>query len=341
MQCLAVTMGEPAGIGGELTLMAWHRRDAEHTPPFFVIDDPKRLAALAGRLALDVPIAVIDAPSEAAGLWPTALPVLPEPLPGAVTPGTPAAANTAAAHRSIARAVALSQTNAAAAVVTNPINKKASYDAGLTFPGHTEYLADLAGITHTPVMMLAAPQLRVVPATIHIPLAAVPASLTTDLIAHCGRLTAAALVRDFNIAAPRLAFAGLNPHAGEAGAIGAEEHTIIKPAIARLTAEGLDVTGPWPADTLFHAAARQRYDAAICMYHDQALVPVKTLAFDLGVNTTLGLPFIRTSPDHGTAFDIAGTGTADPASLIAALQLAATLAANRAQHDAARRSVNG
>ncbi len=335
MQCLAVTMGEPAGIGGELTLIAWHRRKAEQTPPFFVIDDPRRLSDLAQRLALDVPIAAIAAPSEAASRWPAALPVLPEPLPEAVIPGIPNPANTAAAHRSIARAVALAQASAGCAVVTNPINKKASYAAGLRFPGHTEYLADLAGIAHAPVMMLAAPQLRVVPATIHIPLAAVPGHLTVDLIAHCGRLTAAALVRDFNIAAPRLAFAGLNPHAGEDGAIGTEEAAIIEPAIARLAAEGVDVTGPWPADTMFHAAARQRYDAAICMYHDQALVPLKTLAFDLGVNTTLGLPFIRTSPDHGTAFDIAGTGTADPASLIAALRLATTLAANRTQHDAA------
>jgi 4-hydroxythreonine-4-phosphate dehydrogenase len=244
-------------------------------------------------------------------------------------PGRPETTDPAAVIESIRRAVELVQTGECAAVVTCPIAKKTLIDAGFAFPGHTEYLAAL---THAPraVMMLAVDGLRVVPVTVHTPLAQVPTLLTTDLIVETGRITAAALIRDFGIPAPRLALAGLNPHAGEGGALGGEEAAVIVPAIERLRAEGIAVTGPHPADTMFHAAARARYDAALCMYHDQALIPLKTIDFDRGVNVTLGLPIVRTSPDHGTAFDIAGKGIANPASLIAAIELAAQLAERRA-----------
>lgn len=327
---LALTMGEPAGIGAELALAAWRDRTTTAVPVFFIIDDPKRLEQLSMATGMDVPITAIQDPAEVTTAWHRALPVLPQPLPEAVTPGQPATANSAAALTAIERAVQLVQAGKASAVVTNPINKKVLYDAGFSFPGHTEYLAHLANTDQPPVMLLASADLRVVPATIHIPLAAVPERLTIETICHCARTTATALKRDFAVPAPRLAIAGLNPHAGENGALGAEENTIIKPAIAELRSEGLSVSGPWPPDTMFHATARRDYDAAICMYHDQALIPLKTLAFDSGVNVTLGLPFIRTSPDHGTAFDIAGTGTADPGSLVEALRLAHTLATNRA-----------
>ena len=217
----------------------------------------------------------------------------------------------------------------ASALCTNPIHKKALKDgAGFAFPGHTEYLAHLSGAAR-PVMMLAAPALRVVPVTIHIPLAEVPAALTPALLEETLRITHAGLVADFGIAAPRIAVAGLNPHAGEGGAMGEEERTVIEPVLARLRAEGMALSGPLPADTMFHPAARARYDAAVCMYHDQALIPIKTVDFDGGVNVTLGLDFVRTSPDHGTAYDIAGTGTANPASLIAALGMARDMAAAR------------
>jgi 4-hydroxythreonine-4-phosphate dehydrogenase len=243
-------------------------------------------------------------------------------------PGRPETTDPAAVIESIRRAVELVQTGECAAVVTCPIAKKTLIDAGFAFPGHTEYLAAL---THAPraVMMLAVDGLRVVPVTVHVPLAQVPTLLTEDLIVVTGRITAAALRRDFAIPAPRLAIAGLNPHAGEGGALGGEEAAVIIPAIERLRAEGIAVTGPHPADTMFHAAARARYDAALCMYHDQALIPLKTIDFDRGVNVTLGLPIVRTSPDHGTAFDIAGKGIASPASLIAAIELAAQLAERR------------
>ncbi|MEL6336332.1 MAG: 4-hydroxythreonine-4-phosphate dehydrogenase PdxA, partial [Pseudomonadota bacterium] len=254
----------------------------------------------------------------------------PHTLPAPVVPGRPEPRNAAAVIGAIDRAVALAGSGEASAVVTNPINKKVLYDgAAFPDPGHTEYLARLADVPRT-VMMIAGPSLRVVPVTIHEPLARVPSLLSTDMIVETARITAAALKRDFGIAAPRLALTGLNPHAGENGAMGREEIEVIAPAIEELRAEGIAATGPHPADTLFHAAARARYDVAIAMYHDQALVPVKALDFDRGVNVTLGLPFIRTSPDHGTAYDIAGKGIADPTSLIEALTLAATLAARRA-----------
>ncbi|WP_142849777.1 4-hydroxythreonine-4-phosphate dehydrogenase PdxA [Telmatospirillum sp. J64-1] len=322
---LALTMGEPAGIGGDITLAAWSRRTAEALPPFFVIDDAGRLKRLAERLGLDVPVTEIAQPEEAVAVFGKSLPVLHRPLPGPVEPGRPNAANSPAVRAAIEEAVALAQAGRASGVVTNPINKQVMYSAGFTFPGHTEFLAELGGNVPV-VMMLACPGLRVVPVTIHVSLAEAARSLTTEAIVTAGRITAAELRRRFGIAAPRLAVAALNPHAGEQGAMGREEIDIIAPAIETLRGEGIDVFGPAPADTLFHARARAGYDAALCMYHDQALIPLKTIDFDRGVNVTLGLPFIRTSPDHGTAFDIAGTGKADAQSLMAALRLAGEMA---------------
>ena len=326
---IALTMGEPSGIGGEIALIAWQTRP--RPPAFFVIDDPARLMTLARMLGLDVPLRIIENPEDAAAVFPAALPVLAEPLVAAVSPGKPDVANAPAVIRSIERAVALVTEGRASAVVTNPIQKATLYDAGFSYPGHTEFLAALAGPqTPAPVMMLACSALRVVPVTIHLALADVATQLTTENIVHAGRVTAAALRYDFGIAAPRLSVAGLNPHAGESGTIGRQEEDVIAPAIATLQADGINATGPHVADTLFHEAARAHYDAAICMYHDQALIPIKTIDFSGGVNVTLGLPFIRTSPDHGTALDIAGAGTADTTSLLAALHLAADMAATRA-----------
>jgi 4-hydroxythreonine-4-phosphate dehydrogenase len=327
-QPLAMTMGEPAGIGPELALRAWLRR-AEIGAPFFIIADPAALRTLARALDLSAPIAAV-APEEAAAAFDQALPVVPLAANAAATPGRPDAALAGATIESIERAVGYVRSGAASAVVTNPIAKHVLYEAGFAFPGHTEFLGALArkwGGFAQPVMMLWSEPLAVVPVTIHIPLAAAPAALSKDLIVSTGRIVAADMASRFGVARPRLAVAGLNPHAGEGGAIGREEIEIIAPAIAQLRAEGIDVSGPHSADTMFHAAARARYDVALAMYHDQGLIPIKTLAFDSGVNVTLGLPFVRTSPDHGTAFDIAGKGLADPASLIAAARLAARLAA--------------
>jgi len=323
---IALTMGEPAGIGGEIALAAWK------TAPccYFAIDDPVRLAALAERLSLDVPVTVIAEPAEAEAVFPRALPVLTQELTAKAEPGRPDPANAAAVIAAIERAVTLVRAGEAAAVVTNPIQKQTLYQAGFRHPGHTEFLAALAKIDTAPVMMLACPGLRVVPITVHLPLAEAAGALTTEAIFHAGRVTAAALATDFGISAPRLAVAGLNPHAGEGGALGREETEIIAPAVAALRTEGIAVDGPAPADTLFHEAARTRYDAALCMYHDQALIPLKTIDFARGVNVTLGLPFVRTSPDHGTALDIAGHGRADPQSLLAALETARDMARARA-----------
>lgn len=316
---LALTRGDPAGIGGDITLMAWRRRGPE-TPCFFVVDDPPRLAALARRLGLDAEVRAIDAPEQAPAVFASALPVLPLPA------GLDGAAATLA---SIETATFLVRDGRAAALVTNPIHKESLYDAGFRHKGHTEFLAALSGIDHAPVMMLACEGLRVVPVTIHVALAEAIAALDAGSIVHCARVTAAALVEDFAIRRPAIAVAALNPHAGEGGHMGREEIDIIQPAVARLAADGLDVRGPLPADTLFHDRARQGYDAVICMYHDQALIPLKTVDFANGVNITLGLPFVRTSPDHGVAFDIAGTGRADPSSLVAALGLARDMARRR------------
>jgi len=326
---LAVTMGEPAGIGGEVTLKAWLRR-RPRARPFFAIDDPERLERLARQVGLEVPIAEIASPEDAAGVFHDALPVIAERLPVAPKPGEPDPANAAAVITAIDRAVEYARFERAAAVVTNPIHKKCLYDAGFRYPGHTEYLAALAGEDAVPVMMLAGPELRVVPVTRHLPLREAIDSLAKDEIIHCGRVTAAALARDFGIAEPALAVAGLNPHGGEGGSLGREEIEIIRPAVEALKAEGISAAGPAPADTLFHERIRKAYDAVLCMYHDQALIPLKTIDFDNGVNVTLGLPFIRTSPDHGTALEIAGTGAAREQSLVAALALAAQMAGHRA-----------
>ena len=322
---LALTMGEPAGIGGEIALKAWIARRNENLPPFFLLDDPARLAGLAREMALDVPIRTIAIPGEAAALFATALPVLPIPLPAAVSPGRPAAANAGSVLAAIERGVALCLSGEACGLVTNPIHKETLYGAGFRHPGHTEYLAALSGGAQ-PVMLLACPDLRVVPVTVHQGLREAIAGLTSEAIVSTATILHDALRRDFGCAQPRLAVAGLNPHAGEGGSMGREEIDIITPALDRLRAQGMNVRGPLSPDTMFHAAARRRYDAALCMYHDQALIPLKTIGFDCGVNVTLGLPIVRTSPDHGTALDIAGKGKADPRSMIAAIKMASGIA---------------
>lgn len=328
---LALTVGDPSGIGPEIALTAWKCREKLSIPAFYLLADPALVAARGRLVGNSVPI-VETTPGEATAVFSGALPVVPLSAKFIDTPGNPAPANAEGVIEAIDRAVADSLAGRAAAVVTCPIAKKPLYDAGFGFPGHTEYLAHLAalqtGRTVTPVMLLAGPELRTVPVTIHIPLADAPRILTTELIVETARITARDLKNRFGITTPRLAIAGLNPHAGEEGAMGREDLEIIAPAVAMLRSAGIDARGPLPADTLFHRRARATYDVALCMYHDQALIPAKTLAFDEAVNVTLGLPFIRTSPDHGTAFDIAGKGVARPDSLIAALKLAAELAEN-------------
>ncbi len=327
---LALTQGDPAGIGPEITLSAWLRRREEALPPFAFIGSPAFMKGLAGRLSLDVAIEEAT-PDTAAALFDTALPVIDIGHAVNAVPGTPSPRWAAGTIAAIDLAVHLTQEGRCAAVVTNPIAKHVLYEAGFAHPGHTEYLAALAAgpgepAPH-PVMMLWSEELAVVPVTVHIPLAAVPAALTRELIVETGRIVARDLKERFGIARPRLAVAGLNPHAGEKGALGSEDEAVIVPAVAALRAEGVEAGGPYPADTMFHARARRGYDAALCMYHDQALIPIKALAFDEAVNVTLGLPFIRTSPDHGTAFDIAGKGVARADSLCAAIRLAGRLAA--------------
>jgi 4-hydroxythreonine-4-phosphate dehydrogenase len=317
---LALTMGEPAGIGGEIAAGAWHALRASG-PAFFLIDDAGRLSG--------APIQRIEAPEQAAAAFPQALPVLHRPLPRPAVPGRIDPANAPAVIAAIDEAVALALAGRIAGVVTNPIQKSALYAAGFAHPGHTEYLFEIAGTGIAPVMLLACPELRVVPVTIHEPLKQAIARLTPELIAGIARITAAGLRQDFGIAAPRLAIAGLNPHAGEDGTLGTEDRDIVAPAVAMLRAEGIDARGPIPPDTMFTAKARPGYDVALGLYHDQALIPIKTLDMAGGVNVTLGLRITRTSPDHGTALDIAGTGQADPGSLIAAIRLAAEIAAHR------------
>ncbi len=326
---LALTMGEPAGVGGDITLKSWQRR-GEGLPPFFAIDDPERLSALAEALKLNVPVREIEAPEEALTHFPEHLPVLRESLSATNTPGRPNSNNAKHVIRSIERAVTLTQSGDAAAVVTNPIAKDALYGAGFEFPGHTEFLAHLSG-DKKPVMMLACDKLRVVLATVHVSIRDAAEHLNTATICDVARITHTALKRDFAIPAPIIAVAGLNPHAGEGGAMGREEIDIISPAIKRLRADGIDAQGPFPPDTMFTAKALPTYDAALCMYHDQGLIPLKTLDFERGVNATLGLDFVRTSPDHGTAFDIAGTGQASEESLMAALTMAANMSQARTQ----------
>ncbi len=317
---IALTCGEPAGIGPEIAVKARLALGAE--VPLFWLGDPVHLPAGANWHAITHPL-------QAGTVALDTLPVLAHKFPGRTKPGKPDPVDAAHVIDVIRQAVHLVQAGAASAVCTAPIHKKALKDgAGFAFPGHTEFLADLAGVPRV-VMMLACPDLRVVPVTIHIPLDRVPGELTPALLEDTIRITHAALIHDFGIARPRLAVAGLNPHAGEGGAIGHQDASVIAPVLARLAAEGMQITGPHPADTMFHAAARARYDAAIAMYHDQALIPIKTIDFAGGVNVTLGLPFVRTSPDHGTAFDIAGKGVADPTSLIAALRMAQAMTRNR------------
>lgn len=326
---LAITMGEPAGIGGELTLKAWSERHADGDT-FFTIDNTERLRDLARALGQNIPVQTIGDPVEATGVFAHALPVLDIALGTAPRPGAPDPANAAAVTAAIETATALAMAGKIGGIVTNPIQKSSLYDAGFSYPGHTEFLAALSDAPNPPVMMLACPRisptLRVVPVTIHVGLRRALDMLNTDLIVEQGRLTATALRHDFGISAPRIAVAGLNPHAGEQGAMGDEEAEIITPAIETLRADGLDVTGPEPPDTLFAESRRHGYDVALCMYHDQALIPVKTLDFSGGVNVTLGLPIVRTSPDHGTALNIAGQGNADVTSLLAAIDMAAEIA---------------
>jgi 4-hydroxythreonine-4-phosphate dehydrogenase len=322
---LALTLGDPAGIGPDITLLAFAARSVERIPPFVLLGDVGLLAARAKALGLTIPVVAVASAREASERFAETLPVLPIEGPGAIVAGKPSQAAMPAVKQSIERAVELVQQGEARAVVTNPISKAALYQDGFAYPGHTEYLAALAagkGSPLLPVMMLAAGPFKVVPITIHMPLKDVPGVLDQALILETLRTVARDLDRFFGLGRPRLAVSGLNPHAGEDGSLGREEIDIIAPAIEAARREGLDVTGPHPADTLFHAGARETYDVALCMYHDQALVPFKTLAFEEGVNVTLGLPFVRTSPDHGTAFDIAGSGKANPRSLIEALRLA-------------------
>ena len=317
---VAVSCGEPAGIGPEIAVAAARAIGAE--VPFFVIGNPAHFSGHGMK------ITEIDRPSEAAGA--DTLCVLPIDIPDPAAPGQPNAAQAPGVIAAIETGVTLTMSGEASALCTLPIHKKALIDgAGFAYPGHTEFLAALAGVDEV-VMMLACDALKVVPATIHIPISAVPTALTEAKLRRVVEITAAGLARDFGLSAPRIAVAGLNPHAGEGGAMGREEIEMITPLISALKAEGHAITGPWSADTMFHDAARAQYDVAIAMYHDQALIPIKTLDFSGGVNVTLGLPFIRTSPDHGTALDIAGTGQADPTSLIAALRMAARMARARA-----------
>jgi 4-hydroxythreonine-4-phosphate dehydrogenase len=327
---LALSQGDPSGIGPELTLKAWLKtHEDQGAPPFVAVADPYHLAAVALNLGLKVPVKIV-AGAEAASVFRHALPVIALKHSVAGKLGTPDVRDAAGTIASIETCVRLVRAGEASAIVTNPIAKELFYRASFRYPGHTEFLAELAeryfGVSARPVMLIWSPKFAVIPATIHVPLARVPALLTRELLVETGFIAARELASRFGIKKPRLAFTGLNPHAGEGGTMGREEIEVISPALADLAAAGVTVSGPHAADTLFRASARKRYDVVIAMYHDQALIPVKTIAFDSAVNVTLGLPLIRTSPDHGTAFDIAGKGIADPASLIASLRLAGKLA---------------
>jgi 4-hydroxythreonine-4-phosphate dehydrogenase len=326
---LALTLGEPAGIGPDITIAAWLRRRELGLPAFYLLGDESLIARRAKTLGADIQIASVTA-REAATAFADALPVVVTGEHATAEPGKPDASSAPAALASIRHAVTDVRDGRASAVVTNPIAKSVLYRAGFRHPGHTEFLAELAatdGRLPQPVMMLWSPRLAVVPVTIHVSLRDALAGLTSELIVSTVRIVASELRSRFGIERPRIAISGLNPHAGEEGSLGHEEQTVIAPALKVLRSGGIDAKGPLPADTMFHEAARSSYDCAVCMYHDQALIPIKTVAFDDAVNVTLGLPFIRTSPDHGTAFDIAGTGKANPASLIAALTLASRMAA--------------
>lgn len=325
---LALTIGEPSGIGPDITIAAWLKRNTDNLPPFYLIGDADLIRRRAGLLGERIDV-VETSPQDTVGIFARALPVAPTGHAATGAPGKPDATSAWAAIASIEQAVADVKAGIASAVITNPIAKSVLYDAGFKHPGHTEFLAELAAVNGKaprPVMMIWSETLAVVPVTIHLPLRQAIADLTTEMIVETAHIVVADMKRRMGLHAPRLAIAGLNPHAGEGGSLGKEDDAIVKPAVEQLRREGIDARGPLPADTMFHKAARRTYDCAVCMYHDQALIPVKTLAFDSGVNVTLGLPFIRTSPDHGTAFDIAGTGRANPSSLIAALRFAARMA---------------
>ena len=328
---LAISLGDPAGIGPEVILGAWtHLRSERRAPPAFVVGGPQLLRALAERLGIDCPIVPIADPAEAMFAAGAGLPVL-AGLDGSSSPGHPAADGARLALASLQWGTKFALSGVAAGLVTAPVSKGELAAIGWDYPGQTEFLADACGRPYRDaVMMLAGPSLRTVPLTVHVSLAEVPGLISADLIIHKARIVAAGLRRDFAISAPRLAIAALNPHAGEGGKFGDEEARIIAPAIAALQAEGIAAFGPVPGDALFTPRARAGYDAALCMYHDQALIPLKALEFDEGVNVTLGLPLIRTSPDHGTAFDIAGRGLADPGAMAAAIVMAAEMAMARA-----------
>lgn len=322
---LAVSIGDPAGIGPEIIAGAWERRAEAGLAPFMAIGDARSIRAV-----WPGPIAVLGDPAEAAACFERALPLIQVDDPGDIVPGEPNLAGARCALDSLELGVGLARQAMASALVTGPVSKAQLGAIGFAYPGQTEFVAERCGVAAAnSVMMLAGPTLRAVPLTVHVPLAEVPRLLTSELIVGRARICARALARDFGIQRPRLAIAGLNPHAGENGTLGREEIDIIRPAIETLRAEGHDIIGPLSADTMFHERARARYDVALCMYHDQALIPLKALHFDDGVNVTLGLPIIRTSPDHGTAFDIAGKGLATPTAMIAAMRMAAACAAQR------------
>lgn len=326
---IALTSGDPSGVGLELTGQAW--KHLKNEMPFFLIADPAHVAAVT-----DVSIKEISTPSDAPTVFQDSLPILPLPFAAQPTLGVEQPENAKHIIQSIEMAVDFVKLGQASAICTNPINKKVLKDgAAFRFPGHTEFLAHL-GKVNTSVMMLTAPELRAVPVTIHIALSEVLNALTDELIEETLRITHHALLRDFGLSDPVIAVAGLNPHAGEGGTMGSEEIDRIIPLLDRLRTSGMSLLGPMPADTMFHPSAREKYDAAVCMYHDQALIPLKTLNFSAGVNTTLGLPFIRTSPDHGTAFNIAGMNIADPTSLIESIKQADQMARNRAHYDSIR-----
>lgn len=325
---LAVSLGDPAGIGPEVVAKSWDSRRALGLPLFLAVGDPRSLTEV-----WDGPLAIISDPREAAEAFDHGLPLLAVASAEAGIAGQPTMAGAHCSLDSLELAVGLTRSGSCAGVVTGPVSKQQLYRIGFTHPGQTEFIAERCGVSSSNVaMMLAGPTLRTVPVTIHLPLGEVPQALSSGLIEARARVTLRGLQRNFGLAEPRLAVAGLNPHAGEGGTLGREELEIIEPAIEALRAEGWQVSGPHPADTMFHAAARARYDAALCMYHDQALIPLKALHFEEGVNLTLGLPIVRTSPDHGTAFDIAGQDRADPRAMAAAIRMAADCARHRALH---------
>jgi 4-hydroxythreonine-4-phosphate dehydrogenase len=324
---IAIALGDPSGIGPEITAKAWVARDIQRLPVFFAVGDIRSIEAV-----WRGPVGKITDPSHAAHVFPNALPVLQVEDAGPIVPGEPNAEGARCALASLEMAVGLARTSGVSAVVTGPVSKAQLYEIGFTHPGQTEFVAERCGISSAnAVMMLAGPSLRVVPITTHIPLIDVAGALSIELIACKGRATAKGLIRNFGIQNPRLAFAGFNPHAGESGMLGREDIDLIQPAVEQLVSEGIDAVGPVASDAMFHKRARDGYDAALCCYHDQALIPLKTLHFDDGVNITLGLPIVRTSPDHGTAFDIAGQGRAEPGAMIAAIRMAADAARWRSQ----------